>query len=194
MRDKDQVELTSRIYEALGVVSLIVAGMVTALAEPIFSMFYPSAYASGASSVPLLFLAPLLLMLYQVAVNQLLVVKKTWPSLVILAIAGTSNVIVCASLVNSLGVEGAAIATLVGYLVANALLILVLFRRGLMAIRVRFFLAVGVFVVYYAVWRTLLQGQTIAMVVAWAVLVLSVLTLYHDDATRFAHSVTREKG
>lgn len=194
MRDDDQVELTSRIYEGLGSVSLLTAAAVTVLAGPIFSAFYPSAYAGGASSVPLLFLAPLLLMLYQVAVNQLLVVKRTWPSLVILAAAGAVNVVACMLLVGPLGIEGAAVATLAGYLAANVLLLAVLFRCGLIAVHMRFFLVAIAFAGFYGFCRIALQGSLFGMALAWVALVLLVLLLYRDEAMRLVRSSIERKG
>lgn len=193
MHDQDQVQMTSRIYEMLGAVSFIVAGTVTVLAEPIFSVFYPSAYASGSSSVPLLFLAPLLLMLYQVAVNQLLVVKKTWPSLLILAIAGFVNVATCVLLVGPLGVEGAAIATIMGYLSANALILAVLTRHGLISVQPRLYLAGVTFSVFYLLCRIALWGSPVLMAFSCSVFMLVVLLLYRDEVIRFLGPIIKRK-
>ena len=84
MKEERQVESNSAVYEYLGAVSFIAGIWMCGLAHPIFVWLFPADYHSGAVVAPYLFLAPLLLMLYQVAGNQFLVIKKSAPITIIL--------------------------------------------------------------------------------------------------------------
>ena len=83
MNEENQVKNNSLVFEYLGIISFISTSFVCALSYEIFSVFYPKSYQNGYIVVPYLFLAPLLLMLYQVIGNQFLVIKKTWHSVLI---------------------------------------------------------------------------------------------------------------
>ena len=103
----------------------------------IFRELFRDDYYYGFISAPYLFLAPLLLMLYQVIGNQLLVVKKTWPSLIILSSGALINVVLNYYLIPVLGIEGASIATLSGYIVTVIVCMIVLSRMRLFVISKR---------------------------------------------------------
>ena len=181
MNDDDQVELNSRVYEYLGAVSFSATALVVAVMDPIYRVLFTEAYAGGIVCVPYLFLAPLLMMLYQVAMNQLLVVRRTWPSLVMLA----SGVVVCVALqvvlIPLLGIEGAGVGTLCGYLVTNAVALSWLTRMGLMAVRRRFFALAAAFAAFFAVWRFALMGNTPALCTLFCAFVTTCAFLYRDD-------------
>ena len=153
MHDEDQVELNSRVYEYLGVVSFVACGLLSVLAQPLFWVMFPERYSYGAVSSVYLFLAPLLLMLYQVVSNQLLVIKKTWPTLIVLTIAAVTNVLLNYVLIPVLGIEGASIATLFGYVIANIGALCLLTKMNLMAVKARFGIMAIAMVVYLAWWR-----------------------------------------
>lgn len=80
MNDEKQVENNSKVYEYLGVISFIAFAFFCAFCKPFFELVFKGDYVQGYRVAPMLFLGPLLLMLYQVAGNQFLVIKKTWPS------------------------------------------------------------------------------------------------------------------
>ena len=84
MKDKDQVKTNSHIFEYLGIISFVATAFICAWSYPIFKLLFTEQYLSGYISAPYLFMAPLLQMLFQVAANQFLVVKKTWPNMLIL--------------------------------------------------------------------------------------------------------------
>mgnify|MGYP002704527992 FL=1 len=77
-------------------------------------------------------------MLFHVACNQFLIVKKTWPNLFILSGGAFINILLNFFLIPKIGIEGAAIATLVGYAVSDIIAIIVLFKIKLMIINCRF--------------------------------------------------------
>ena len=62
------------------------------LVRPIYQVLFTSEYLGGYVIAPYLFLAPLLQMLFQVACNQFLVVKKTWPNMLILSGGALANI------------------------------------------------------------------------------------------------------
>ena len=125
MNDKDQVSLTSKIFEYLGSISLLSIIIISPWIKPVFQVLFPINYSNGFIVVPYLFLSPLLLMLFQTAGNQLLIIKKTPMITITLLFGALSNVILNYVLIPRLGIEGAAIATLAGYSLS------VIIRRGI---------------------------------------------------------------
>lgn len=73
-------------------------------------------------------------MLFQIACNQFPVIKKTWPNMLILSVSAGFNVLLNFKLIPIMGIEGAAIATLMGYLISVAICVIVLCRMKLMVI------------------------------------------------------------
>lgn len=193
MGDDDQVGLTSRIYEYLGAVSLLATAFVIAVMDPVYRLLFSEEYAGGIVCVPYLFLAPLLLMLYQVAANQLLVVKKTWPSLIMLACGAAACIALQLVLVPSIGIEGAAMGTVVGYLVTVAIALAVLTRMGLMAVRGRFHALFAAFVAFFLVWRLLLMGSTAALCVLFAVFSVICAFLYCGELGALYRKVEKKE-
>ena len=116
MKDDNQVKSNSMIFEYLGVISFVATAFICAWSYLIFNILFTDKYLTGYVVAPYLFLAPLLQMLFQVACNQFLVIKKTWPNMLILSSGVVINILINYFLIPVLGIEGAAIATLLGYL------------------------------------------------------------------------------
>lgn len=153
MRDRDQVELTSRIFEYLGVLSLAATILVTLGTELLFVPLFGEAYADAAITVPYLFLAPLVQMLYQIAANQFLVIKKTWPASAVLFVGAAGNIFLNAVLIPRLGIEGAAVATLAGFSISVATSTVVLQKMKLFLMPLRFLWITGLYLIFLAVNR-----------------------------------------
>lgn len=162
MKEDDQAGLTSRIFECLGVISFAAAIMLCAFCRIIFRMLFTEQYISGYISAAYLFLAPLLLMLFQVIGNQFLVIKKTWPCMLILSSGAVVNVVLNYLLIPLAGIEGAAIATLLGYMASVIVCSIVIMRMGLLVVSKRFVAAAGLFAVYFLLWRLFYSAQTAA--------------------------------
>lgn len=92
-------------------------------------------------------------MLYQVAGNQFLIVKKTWPSTLILLFGALTNIILNKIFIPCLGIEGAAIASLCGYVIVVITSQIVLGIMKLHITSVRFCVACVILVLYIIVWR-----------------------------------------
>ena len=138
MKDEQQVENNSRVYEYLGIISFVAMAFVCALCKTFFEIAFTGDYIQGYKIMPLLFLGPLLLMLYQVAGNQFLVIKKTWPSIFILSSGAAINILLNINLVPVLGIEGAALANVGGYIVTNIICVMVLLKMKLIMISRRY--------------------------------------------------------
>ena len=93
MREKGQVRSNSLIFEYLGCISFACTAFVFAFSKPIYNFLFEDEYVSGYIIAPYLFLAPLLQMLFQIAANQFLVIKKTWPNIIILSSGAVLNIV-----------------------------------------------------------------------------------------------------
>lgn len=153
MKEKDQVGTNSRIFEYLGVISFIATAFICMLAEPIYQLLFTKEYVVSFIVAPYLFLAPLLQMLFQVAANQFLVIKKTWPNMFILMAGAIFSIVFCYYLIPICGIEGAAIGTLGGYIISDIVCVIVLYKMKLMKLNIKFFIASGCMVLYLIFWR-----------------------------------------
>lgn len=177
MNDEKQVENNSKVYEYLGVISFVSFTFFCALCKTFFEVFFVGDYVFGYKVAPMLFLGPLLLMLYQVAGNQFLVIKKTWPSTFILLAGGIFNILVNIQLVPILGIQGAALANIGGYVVTNIICIIVLSKMSLIVISSRFatlvllnFGVMGMWMLYS--YDKLILGLAMAMIYLLIAIVL----------------------
>ena len=128
---------------------------------PLFKLLFTEEYIKGYIIAPYLFLAPLLQMLFQVACNQFLVIKKTWPNMLILFLGALANVGINYILIPIIGIEGAAIATLIGYAISDSICVIVLKKMKLMIISKRFLKVSLIIVAYIIVWRFLFNTNFI---------------------------------
>lgn len=185
MKEKNQVESNSRIFEYLGVISFICSMFIFALAKPIYKILFTGSYVDGYIVSPYLFLAPLLQMLFQVACNQFLIVKKTWPNFFILSCGAVINILLNFFLIPKIGIEGAAIATLTGYIVSDIVAVIVLFKIKLMIINWRFITVTILMAGFIFLWRLVIK-EYILLSLLIAIIVSGVyIFLYWDDIKLF---------
>ena len=132
-------------------------------------------------------------MLFQVACNQFLVVKKTWPNMLILSGGAIANIAINYYLIPVLGIEGAAIATLAGYAISDIVGVLVLQKMNLLRIQPRFIAASGMMLAYILLWRLIIKDNVlVSFIVAVLVSVLMIL-LYRKDLTKLSASLKGKK-
>lgn len=191
MNDSDSVELKSRVYEYLGVVSFLCTGMLLVVLRPMYGVLFAPQYAEGVYAVPYLFLAPLLLMLFQVASNQLVVVKKTWLVSIVLAIGAVANIVANLVLIPLLGIEGASVATLVGYVITNAMMFVLLMRMNLLAIQLRFGAAVALMAVFLVFWRQFALNNALLALAGFTAFFSCICLLYKRDIAHLAGRLKR---
>ena len=181
MKEDGQVESNSSVFEYLGVISYAVTMFVCALSYPLFRLLFPAEYLPGYIVAPYLFLAPLFLMLFQVIANQFLVVKKTWPNMLILIIGALSNVGFNYILIPVMGIEGAAVGTLAGYVVSLVIASVVLIRMKLLVISVRFYLASAVMAAVMLMWRIFLADRMLPVLLLAVAGACVMVLLYIND-------------
>ena len=193
MKDKNQVETNSRIFEYLGVISFIATSFICAWSFAIFKILFTQDYLSGYVVAPYLFLAPLMQMLFQVAANQFLVVKKTWPNMFVLSVGAVLNIVFNYFLIPVLGIEGASIATLLGYVVSDIVCVIVLWRMNLMVVSERFIKSSLIMVGFMIAWRLLFSDLFIIGTVAALMLTAVMSLLYCDEVKKITNMIKNKK-
>lgn len=181
MKEEGQVDSNSKVFEYLGVISYTASMFVFALSKWIFNLFFPSDYVHGYIVAPYLFMAPLIQMLFQIASNQFLVIKKTWPSMIILFGGAVVNVFLNYILIPVLGIEGAAIATLIGYICSVIICCSVLFKMKQIYISKRFMLASCLMLFYIIGWRFLSRDCFAANMIIACVITIGIVALYSKE-------------
>lgn len=185
MTEKNQVKNNSLIFEYLGIISFIATSFVCALSYNIVRIFYPQSYQYGYIVIPYLFLAPLLLMLYQVLGNQFLIIKKTWPGVLIVFGCVVINLLCNYFLIPILGIEGGGIATVIGYAASVFICSVVLLKMELLKISNKFLLATFLIVVNILIWRVFLQDNVLFGLLAAFTLTVLYLYIYKENILEF---------
>ena len=181
MKEDNQVESNSLVFEYLGIISFVATSFICAWSYGLFKVLFSEEYLSGYIVAPYLFLAPLLQMLFQVACNQFLVIKKTWPNMLILSAGVAVNVIINLALIPVLGIEDASIATLFGYIVSDILCVIVLCKMNLMVVRKKFLFSCLVMVTYLLIWRILFSSKLLSATILALILTTVYLVLYKSE-------------
>lgn len=191
MKEDNQVKSNSMIFEYLGIISFVVTTFVCAFSYLIFKILFTEQYLSGYMVAPYLFLAPLLQMLFQVAANQFLVVKKTWPNLFILSVGAIANIAINYFLIPVLGIEGASLATLMGYAISDVICVIVLCKMKLMVVEKKFIFATLGMAVFFVMWRTLIPSNAILGLGMALVFCLYCILLYKNDVKKLMKMVRK---
>lgn len=181
MKDSDQVKSNSLIFEYLGLISFICAMFICVVARPIYELLFIGEYIGGFIISPYLFLAPLLQMLFQVAANQFIVIKITWPNMFILLIGAIINIVLNFLLIPKIGIEGAAIATLGGYFISDVICSIVLLKMRLMYISFRFIICVIFAISYFILWRLFFLESIGYSILSIAFFGSLIIFLYRND-------------
>ncbi len=161
MKDSDQIATNSRIMEYLFSVSAIATMCICVLAYPLCVLLFEQSYIEGFIAIPYLFFSPLLQMLFQILGSQLTIRKKTWMNTVFLVVGTLLNVIANYFLIPVLGVEGAAISTLIGYTVSIVLSVIFNIKYGYIKISFRLCMSCGLLCFFFLMWRFVFLKETI---------------------------------
>lgn len=181
MKDENQVALNSSVFEYLGVVSFTSLILIFPFIAPLFNTFFPSAYLGGAVVVPYLYLSPLLLMLFQVVGNQFLVTRKSYWSPITLSIGALANVLLNWLLIPLMGVEGAAIATLIGYLLSVVIVCCITGRFKLHKTSKRFLRMSAIIIIYLVTTRVFLCESIISQMFLSLLCILIYFYMYKKE-------------
>ena len=181
MNDNDQVELNSRIFEYLGAITVLSFITIYPFIQIFFSFLFRGDYVSGHIVAPYLYLSPLLLMLFQVAANQFLVVKRSYFSTVVLSIGAVINIALNLLLIKAIGIEGAAMATLVGYFTTVIVVMTVSKKMDLMSYSKRIVFTLALIPIYLLLQRVIF-GESLKIQISIMFLgVLIMLYLYRFE-------------
>ena len=137
MKDKDHTEMISKVFDYLSGISFFLVCVVVMLSQSVFVLLFEAEYAEGKWVMPVLFLAPLIMMLYQSITSQYTVIKKTYVGPCCLAAGACICVLLDILLIPVIGLRGAAVANLSGFTVALCLMAFLLRRRKLIILRGR---------------------------------------------------------
>ena len=178
MNDDDQVQMKSNIYEYLGVISFAASVLLMAVSKAGFKILFPEQYLGGYIVAPYLFLSPLLLMLYQVVANQFTIVKKTYMNLLALSVGAIINVILNYFMIRNIGIEGASIATITGYIISNLICLFLLKRMQLININKNVLINTAIMCAYFLLWRFVFCESYIASLLSAVVVELVFAYMY----------------
>ena len=192
MKEKKQVESNSRIFEYLGIISFVCTMFVFALAKPIYELLFMGEYVSGFIVSPYLFLAPLLQMLFQIEANQFLIVKKTWPNVFILSSGAIANIVLNTILIPKIGIEGAAIASLIGYIISDIICSIVLIKMKLMVLRKKFVISALLMIIFIIIWRICLVENAVISIALSLIVTIIFILLYLKDIRNFFNILRKE--
>lgn len=184
MKDNDQVKSNSLIFEYLGIISYIATALICVFSALFFKILFTKEYFSGYLIAPYLFLAPLLQMLFQIACNQFLVIKKTWPNMLILLFGAATNILINMILIPIIGIEGAAIATLVGYIISNIICVIVLIKMKLMIISKKFIFITLEMLLFFIIWRLYFNVKIVYGIFAFLIYFSSIIIVYKSDVLK----------
>lgn len=193
MKEENQVKSNSMIFEYLGIISFIAGIFICAWSCLIFRILFVGDYVDNYIVAPYLFLAPLLQMLFQVACNQFLIIKKTWPNILILFVGAVFNIFLNYLLIPILGIEGAAIATLTGYIVSDVIAVIVLCKMKLMVISKRFLTSIVLTIIYFIIWRLFLKKYIITSTIFACIVTEIFIIFYKNDLIGLFSEIKKAK-
>lgn len=185
MKEDNQVKSNSLVFEYLGIISYITTSYICALSYWLFKNLFTDNYLSGYIVAPYLFLAPLLQMLFQVAANQFLVVKKTWPNIFILSTGAIVNIMINFLLIPRLSIEGASIATLFGYVISDVVCVIVLYKMKLIIVQLKFCIASIGMILYFVIWRVFINNNCLIGLILATLFTICLLCLYKKEFYKY---------
>ena len=185
MRDKDNVQVLSKIFEILAALSFVTTLLGTSICKWGVQLLFEEEYWACYLCIPYLYLSPLLLMLFQIGSNQFLVIKKTWPNMIVLGTGAIINVVLNFLLIPAIGIEGASIATFVGYFISITTCLFVLIKLKLIVVSWKFIVNVAVFLLFFVVMRiNFLSIYYVNIPLAILFVILNFI-LYKKDIKKF---------
>jgi O-antigen/teichoic acid export membrane protein len=193
MKDDDQVQMNSKLFEYMGIISFLSLLCVYPFLKLIFSILFENSYVLGYIVTPYLFISPLLLMLFQIVGSQFIVIKKSYLTTITLALGAICNIILNAYLIPSVGIEGGAIATVVGYLLSVIIVSVLAINRNLLIIRRRFLLFSVFTIVYILINRIAFHGNLSLSIIGTFIGILLALILYNDEVRKIFKMLRKNK-
>lgn len=185
MKDENQVDVNSRIFEYLGIISFVCTSFICTISPLVYKLIFPVMYFRGYIISPYLFLSPLVQILYQVISNQFLVIKKTWLSFLILITSAIINVILNYLLIQKIGIEGAAIGTLCGFTFSVLITSFVLYRMNLFKYSLKFLIVSLLMICFFVGWRVIFKSNIILSLCISIIFAIIVFVIYYSDINKY---------
>jgi O-antigen/teichoic acid export membrane protein len=189
MKDSDQVSLNSKVFEVLGVISILALFGISLFDSFIFNFLFTGEYVKGIIVFPYLFISPLFLMLFQIAGNQFLVVKKSYIITVSLLIGAVVNIFLNFILIKYYGVKGCALATFLGYFISLLIIMIASRKQMLMAFSKKLLTSIGLVLVFLGI--LFLDYQSVSNTVS-ILFIIVILLFYHRDLLYIIKSLRRK--
>jgi O-antigen/teichoic acid export membrane protein len=116
MKDKDQVEMKSKVFESLLFIIVIAYAFLSPFVPYLFKMLFEGDYIRGYTVFGQLFLGPLLLILYQIIANQFTIIEKSYFSLIALSVGFLIGLFFCYFFIyKGYGIKGASYSIPISY-------------------------------------------------------------------------------
>lgn len=181
MNDDDQIEVNSRIFEYLLSIALFSTIGICTFIYPLFKLLFEERYIEAYLIVPYLFFAPLLQMIFQISGSQMTIHKKTWMNTMFLILAAIFNICANYVLIPVIGSEGAAAATLGGYVVAIIMSIFFNLKYRYFIVRKRCYSSIGIFILYFVSWRLFHSDRVVLNVALLVPIAVIYFKLYKNE-------------
>ena len=192
MNDHNRVEYNSMIFELMSGVIYFSSICIFVIAEPVYQFFFTGDYVSGYIVSPYLFCAPLMQMLFYVASDQLLIIKKSWPITAMLLLGAVVNIALNYILIPYTGIEGAAISTMMGYAISLLVCIIVVQRENLIKISAKCMVLTGEFISFVILWKAF-GGDIYMGVASMLIFSTSFAILYREIVKIFMQKLKARK-
>lgn len=190
MKDVDQIEMLSKIMEILNVVSCGAAIIMAVIAEDVFQIFFTGDYQNGAIVAPYLFFAPLILMMYQTISSQFMILNKPWVCSCILCVGAVINILCNIWWIPVFGIEGAALATLIGYVAILMIAVVVLVKIKKLRLSRRIFYIWGILVLFGVIWRNVCYDYLTAKCILGGMALSIYAVLYQHDIKQLIREIS----
>lgn len=188
MKDENQVSLTSKVFEYLGALSYLSLFVIYPFIGIGFSILFPDSYLAGKIVVPYLYLSPLLLMLFQVGESQFLVIKKSYLATISLSLGAVMNIILNYLLIRPLGIEGAAVATLIGYTFTIIVVCIITSSMKIMNISKRFLVGSILSIAYLLICRLYIQDNIVYQILLSVISIVIYAIMYKSEISMLLKS------
>jgi O-antigen/teichoic acid export membrane protein len=116
-------------------------------------------------------------MLFQVAGNQFLVVKKSYLSTLSLSIGAGVNVVLNYFLIPKIGIVGASLATLIGYVVSVIMVVIITQKMNLFKIKTRFIISSILVIIDFII----MEFNLMNLYLTNFLFIIGILLIYHED-------------
>lgn len=187
MKDEKQVKLVSNTFEYLGIVNFVAFIIFKPFISPIFNLFFIGDYIRGQEVFSYLFLSPLILMLFQTIGSQVIIIKKSYLSTLILFISAVVNIILNYYLIKYFGIKGAAFSTLMSYIVSVFLMGYICLKKQLLVINKRFYI-ISLLLFINILINFFFQNLVYVYGFIYIFILVSIIKFYYKDLTKLYKS------